>query len=400
MPDIQNKEEAVQIQRFDQMENMVSLNAKPYEQWSSLTDGNPLRELLTGSSEMKERTEFVTKLKDVGDDDITALFDSIGEDYGGGGADELYDKAYGQQDNDELIDSIPSQHELGNEFLRDMGMTTTEDDFAESIKDIPSVGDISDEFAEDMGLNNINQEIGDIGKMPSEFGGDGSLGLNAGKLQFTKGMSDKDTRALQKKVGTKVDGKWGFNSQLALDKHNAGDTKGSRIFASGRYQVIPKTMEGAIKSGYVKSTDRYDEATQEKVMSYLLEKKRPSISGFISGDSKFSINDAVLALAQEWASMPSPVARKGGKIGDSYYGGANKSGTTIDDVKKVLEEAKASGNDSKIRELVAKHESDGKYNAYNQGTRGKKIIRAKSNYDLGNMSIASILNADKNKQDK
>jgi len=408
MPDINNEEaftpieieggvveqETFQYKRFNQMGNMVSLDASPYEQWSSLSEGNPLRELLTGSGDMRERDEFVTRIKDVKEVDIEALFDSIGEQYNGGGANELYDKAYGEQDVDELIESIPSQHELNNEFVRDMGMKTTEDEFAEMIDEIPSYGDISDEFAKEMGLDDdaLKNAIADVGKVPSDFGGEPSLGLDNGKVKYEQGMNDAQIRDLQKTVGTKVDGKWGFKSQLALDKYNAGETKGSRVFASGKYQVIPTTMAGAIRSGYVKATDLYNAETQEKVMDYLLEKKRPQISSFLKGEG--SIDDAMLSLAKEWASMPNP------KTGKSYYGKGNKAGTTVDVVKKTLEKAKASGDDSALRELIAKHESRGEYNAYNQGTRGNKIIRGKSKYDFGNMSIASILNADKNKQDR
>lgn len=196
----------------------------------------------------------------------------------------------------------------------------------------------------------------------------------------------------QKIIGVEADGIWGKKSQIAFDMYYAEKPNGSRVFAGGRYQVIPSTLNEAIMAGYVSTRDNYGVETQERVMDYLIEKKRPQISKFINGSGK--IDDALLALAQEWASMPSPVKTKNGNIGDSYYGGANKSGATLSKVKEILIKAKKSGSDKILRDFIAKHESgkDG-YNAYNSGTQGNKILAGVTKYDFSKMSVASVLKA-------
>lgn len=224
-----------------------------------------------------------------------------------------------------------------------------------------------------------------------------------GSLDETK-MTKSTIKGLQERIGLKssrADGDWGKNSQLALDMTVARKKKSneSRIFASGRYQAIPRTLAMAVKSGYIRSKDKYGKETQEKLMDYLVEKKRPQIDRYINGSG--SQKAALLALAQEWASMPSPVSRswtsKGKnysiKIGDSYYGGANASHVTIDKVKQVLLDAKTSGDDTVLRDFIAKHESQsaGNYNAYNQGTRNNRIVAASTDYDFDEFSVADIL---------
>ena len=182
----------------------------------------------------------------------------------------------------------------------------------------------------------------------------------------------------------------------------------SRVFAVGRMQIIPKTMREAIKAGVISEADRFDKKTQEKVFDYLLTRKRPQIKNYI--EEKGSLEDAKLALAREWASMPSPITRnvtrkneKTGKEeivtfkkGKSYYGGANKEGVTLDVVEKVLVAAQKSGNYEGLKTFIGEHESNNKYNAYNQGTKNKKIIKSKTEYDFSGMTVGEILNASNN----
>ena len=169
---------------------------------------------------------------------------------------------------------------------------------------------------------------------------------------------------------------------------------GARVFASGKYQTIPTTLQEAVVAGYASPTDKYDGNTQEKVMDYLLTRKRKAVGNYINGSSS-SLDAALLDLAKEWASMPSPKRRvvkgKVYNVGDSYYGGANKSGTSLKDVRAILKQARATNNDTGIRDLIGKHESNNNYNAYNSGTVDNKIVGATTPYDFSNMSIEEIL---------
>lgn len=87
-----------------------------------------------------------------------------------------------------------------------------------------------------------------------------------------------------------------------------------RIFAAGRYQIIPETLKGLIASGVAKPSDKFDEATQDKLGTALLERR--GLSRFQQG--KMSSEEFQNSLAQEWASLPTTA-------GKSYYGGANKA---------------------------------------------------------------------------
>jgi len=306
MPDIQNKQDAMQLQRFDNMENMVSLNASPYQQWSSMSEGNPMREILTGNSEPIEREEFVTRFKDVKDDDIAELFSVVGEEYMNGGVDELYAKAYTAEEDDALLDSIPSQHELANEFVRDMGMTTTEDDFAGMLDEIPSVGDISDEFVKEMGLDDdIKSAVGRINQMPENFIGMKELGLKAtdsnkmrrflmNSVKLAEGgystdvedrgnYNDKNVKGefvgtnhgvsapvLAKELGRKVTAK----DMKALTKDKAEDILMKRFYDKPKLNALPSELQEIVYNGVVNS-----ERHAIKVMQTLLGVKADGIVG-------------------------------------------------------------------------------------------------------------------------
>jgi len=320
MPDINNEEaftpieieggvveqETFQDKRLNQMGNMVSLDASPYEQWSSLSEGNPLRELLTGSGDMRERDEFVTRIKDVKEVDIEALFDSIGEQYNGGGANELYDKAYGEQDVDELIESIPSQHELSNEFVREMGIKTTEDEFAEMIDEIPSYKDISDEFAKEMGLDDdIKNAIGRINQVPTDFIGMKELGLKAtdknnmrrflmDSVKLAEGgystdVKDRGNYNDKNVKGTFVGTNHGVSAPVlskelgrdataedmkALTKEKAEDILMKRFYDKPRLNALPPELQEIVYNGVVNS-----EKHAIKVMQTLLGVEPDGIVG-------------------------------------------------------------------------------------------------------------------------
>ena len=111
----------------------------------------------------------------------------------------------------------------------------------------------------------------------------------------------------------------------------------NRIFAAGKFQIIPSTMVGFLKAHpEVKSTDTFDEAMQNKAFGYLINEKRKDIGRYISGKSD-DRDAALLALAKEWASFPIPtdmvVNRDGKQVslkkGESYYGDGNKASVTV-----------------------------------------------------------------------
>lgn len=116
-----------------------------------------------------------------------------------------------------------------------------------------------------------------------------------------------------------------------------------RLFATGKYQVIPDTMkEGVAKLG-LDPNQKFDKDTQERFFrDYLVGAKRPQIRDFITGksDSKAA---AIEALSNEFASF-------GGVNGYGKYGSGNKvsvgpqqSGAALDAMRNKYAEGIKNG---------------------------------------------------------
>lgn len=107
-------------------------------------------------------------------------------------------------------------------------------------------------------------------------------------------------------------------------QHLPGDSS-NRLFAVGKYQVIPATLDGAITKLNLDRNEAFTPALQDKVFSdYLIVDKRPDIQGFITGKPGVSLQDAQRSLALEWASFGDP-----DKGGASHYDGANHASITL-----------------------------------------------------------------------
>lgn len=143
------------------------------------------------------------------------------------------------------------------------------------------------------------------------------------------------------------------------------------MFATGRFQVVPKTLKDAVSKLNLDVNALYDEEMQDRIFNeYLIKLKRPAIINYLEG--KGSVEDAIYDWAKEFASAgvrkgkeisPSKTEfetnsdgsfvrdKKGNKIhkkryaqaeGVSYYSGdgINKAHIKPDDIVKVLEDSK------------------------------------------------------------
>ena len=117
------------------------------------------------------------------------------------------------------------------------------------------------------------------------------------------------------------------------------------FLATGKYQLIPVTLNGAVRSTGVDKSKLYNKETQEVFGVYLLLKKRPVLGRYLLGMS----NDVCLAAqkaALEWASLPLQYARDNGcQRGYSAYckGGANATeplSRSPDEVVQILKQAR------------------------------------------------------------
>ena len=133
-----------------------------------------------------------------------------------------------------------------------------------------------------------------------------------------------------------------------------------RLFTIGKYQLIPKTFEMAVTALGLPDDTVLTPKIQDMLGVYLVSKKpgRKNLSNFLTGKSNVSTERAMLDLALEFASVPSPVNIKKGKYGkyplrdivagESVYVnvntvvGGNAASHTILQTLKILEAVKGS----------------------------------------------------------
>ena len=123
--------------------------------------------------------------------------------------------------------------------------------------------------------------------------------------------------------------------QEILDDNKRASSDPLRLFAVGKYQMIPTTLlEGVKALGIDPATTLYDENTQERLFSgYLLDKKHKNISAFIKGKNDNG-TAAVSAAASEWASLADPAT------GASKYGNGNKASVSAPTVLAAMTKSK------------------------------------------------------------
>src|SRR5699024_201991 len=113
--------------------------------------------------------------------------------------------------------------------------------------------------------------------------------------------------------------------------------RNGKVFAIGRYQIIPQTLRGAVSALHLDTSRKFTPAMQEKIFSqYLISMKRPDVRSDITGKGGVSRIDAERALSYEWASIGDP--DKGGR---SHYGGANSASISPQEVGKALDKMRA-----------------------------------------------------------
>ena len=140
--------------------------------------------------------------------------------------------------------------------------------------------------------------------------------------------------------GTIAGGEGGVNS---VNRGNAGDTPGGanylwqkshgydrqwdfclstirKVFAPGKYQIIPITMPGFITylrgQGVDPDKTKFTEKIQDFYKPYTVNVKRPTVGNYLRG--KATINDANLALAAEFASIGVPYDMKKGSYNGTW----------------------------------------------------------------------------------
>ena len=101
------------------------------------------------------------------------------------------------------------------------------------------------------------------------------------------------------------------------------------LFAAGRYQIIPETMKFAVSSSGLSMNDKFNPHNQDRLGVSLIQHKRPYAYNYLIGKHN-DLNGAMLAMAQEWASLPDP------STGNSYYGSGNRALHSVAEVRNVM----------------------------------------------------------------
>jgi len=143
------------------------------------------------------------------------------------------------------------------------------------------------------------------------------------------------------------------------------------MFATGRFQIIPDTLKGAVKALNLRESELYDESMQDKIFNqYLIKVKRPAFINYLEGNG--DVEEAIYDWAKEFASAGvrlgkrispkrevikdengRPKLNHGKKMykvtqrtaqveGESYYAGdgLNKAHLLPNDMIKALEDSK------------------------------------------------------------
>lgn len=110
----------------------------------------------------------------------------------------------------------------------------------------------------------------------------------------------------------------------------------NRLFAVGKYQAIPETLNGAVSALGISLSEKFTPELQDKIFTnYLAAKKRPQIEQYIKGSG--TLESASHAVAQEWASVASIKTGKG-----VYDGvGVNHTGIKAPEMAAALQNARA-----------------------------------------------------------
>jgi hypothetical protein len=133
---------------------------------------------------------------------------------------------------------------------------------------------------------------------------------------------------------------------------NAKDSSYGKLWATGRYQIIPSTLKGLQSALQLPDNSIYDERTQD-LMAYQLLIERPAIKKYLEksvDDNQENLQAAALEMAKIWSSIgvPYQVQGRSRTVGqdESYYsGGGDKASVSSNIVQNALKQLRQGGLD-------------------------------------------------------
>ena len=108
--------------------------------------------------------------------------------------------------------------------------------------------------------------------------------------------------AYNQKVGNEFKAGKADLDKLSINDIIAAQSRG-QFYAVGKYQLIPSTLKEAKEKLGLTGNEKFTPQIQEHIFAnYLIGDKRPAIRDYLNGSSD-NLEAALLALAQEWASV-------------------------------------------------------------------------------------------------
>lgn len=120
-----------------------------------------------------------------------------------------------------------------------------------------------------------------------------------------------------------------------------------KLFAVGKYQIIPKTMKGFVRTMKIDMNDKFDSTTQEKFKKYVIDFKRPAVGKYLRGETNDRA-EAAQELAREFASIGLAYNEAGRVRGESRYSG--RAGNAASISPEEIEAALDRGRNNQIPE--------------------------------------------------
>jgi hypothetical protein len=157
-----------------------------------------------------------------------------------------------------------------------------------------------------------------------------------------------------------VEGKWGrkygsFTKNLSdytigeiIGFQNRSRSGGSgQLWAVGRYQIIPTTLNGSYAIAGLRLTDKFSPENQDKIGMALL-KQRPKAWSYLTkrvNDTQENLNSAALDMAMSWSSVGVPYALRGHwgvpvSKNESYYKPYDRASTDTTLVQNALKKSR------------------------------------------------------------
>lgn len=195
------------------------------------------------------------------------------------------------------------------------------------------------------GLNTILKGAGEIAATASKYAAPvvavAGLGAALGRAEAgTMGYSAANKGTLNDKI-IPVQEKLDLENMTLAEiqrrqaiKFGPGDEQ--KLFAVGKYQMIPETLKLAMQSMKLSPTEKFTGALQERIYKeYLITIKRPEISAYLNSpiEDPVLLKSAIKAASNEWASVADPDIA-GGKT--SHYGNGNKASISVDEMAVIL----------------------------------------------------------------